>query len=268
MRFHYYSPSEVLAPYIRQYWVLEAGASEAPVTERVVPNAHIELMFHYGNPFDISTAGHRSSQPRSLISGLSHTFSDVVTRGESGVIAVAFHPYGACNFFPFSLRELENLSIGLEDIDRSEIRDVEDRLGRARTLPERIVIVERYLAGRLKPIDPLDMKRLREGLRLIRESRGQIRVPELAEALCLSGKTLERKFAAYLGKAPKQYLRIVRFVESMHSLQRPGKENLTRIALGNGYFDQAHFINDFKALSGLTPSEFAAYCPEGAENAR
>jgi AraC-like DNA-binding protein len=77
----------------------------------------------------------------------------------------------------------------------------------------------------------------------------------------LSGKTLERKFACLVGKTPKQYARIVRFTEVIKGFSSMNDPLLTTHAYENGYFDQAHFVKDFKALSGYTPKEFLSRYP-------
>jgi AraC-like DNA-binding protein len=69
------------------------------------------------------------------------------------------------------------------------------------------------------------------------------------------------KFSSYLGKTPKQFIRIVRFQSVIQNLSCAGPKDLTRFTYDNGYFDQAHFIKDFKNLSGYTPKEFLALGP-------
>ncbi|MBE0654283.1 MAG: hypothetical protein IH594_10830 [Bacteroidales bacterium] len=117
MHFHYLKPSALLNRFIRHYWVMESGPSEINVTERVIPTGNIQLMFHYKKPFIVCHPDRsQTRQGQSIISGLSGSYCDVTTTGETGVIAVEFFPAGASHFFSFPMDEVENQSVALADI--------------------------------------------------------------------------------------------------------------------------------------------------------
>lgn len=262
MNFKYVKPSGILANYIKYYWVLESDVSEGRIWERVIPTTNIELMFHYKNPFvSQKKSEHAKSQPRSFISGLKNDFVDVATNGDSGVIAVSFHPFGACNFFRFPLLEIEDKSAELSDIDNAGFTPVEEQLCLSRTLHERIALIEQYLLSRFRPVASDDLNLMKEGLRLLDNRNGQLEIYSLSRHLCLSEKSLQRKFNTLIGKSPKKFARIVRFQEIIRCLSENNNRSLTEIAIDNGYFDQAHFIRDFKSLSGYSPKEFLLHYP-------
>lgn len=151
---------------------MESTAVEADVVERVIPAGYIQLMFHYKNPFVVvEPKGTFIQQPRSVISGLSNTFSDVSTKGEAGVVFVSFRPAGACHFFDFPLSEIENLSIDLNDIFQSEISRVEEALYFAHTITEKVAVIEHFLLGRWAPIPNHDSLLINKGLKSFRKSR-------------------------------------------------------------------------------------------------
>lgn len=260
MLIRYVKPSGILSRYIKYYWVLEIDASEGEVCERVVPIGTVELMFHYRQPFFVSRQDAGFEQPRSLITGVSGSFCDVVARGGSGVIAVTFHPFGACNFFDFPLAQIENGPVDLRDIDCGNIRRLEEQVYEMETTAQRISAIERFLMARFAPVDRDEESFLRRSVGVIDRCGGRISTAELCGTLSLSEKSLERKFGRLVGKSPKQFSKIVRFKSVLRSL---GAQNssLAAIALENGYFDQAHFIKDFKALSGFTPGEFITLGP-------
>lgn len=261
MHFQFVKPSGFLCQYIKHYWILEAEDSDGEVCERVIPTGNIELMFHYKKTFVIKTAGQTSKQPRSLVSGISSNFSDVTTCGESGVIAVTFYPHGASHFLSFPLSEIENASIDLSDVFNSKVKEVEEQVCTVNSLVERIGIIERFLLKCFKPVNNNDLLLIKKGVALINQSKGQINASELSVKLLYTNKSLERKFSALLGKTPKQFIRIVRFQGVIQSFSNQRNKYLTQLAYENGYFDQAHFVKDFKALSGYTPKEFFALGP-------
>jgi AraC-like DNA-binding protein len=257
MRFQIIKPTGILAQFIKYYWVMEKGFLEDDVCERVIPTGNIDLMFHYKNSFKVKCSYNNTyNQAYTFISGISNSYADVITNGETGLICVTFHPFGACNFLNFPLLEIENQNISLDCIFGNESKEIYEQLCVAQFLQERIAIIEKFLLSKLSVPVQRDSLFLKSGIEFINQSKGQISAVELSEKLCITPKTLERKFSAMVGKTPKQFIKIVRFQNILNTFSIVNSMNLTEIAYVNGYFDQSHFIKDFKSFSGYTPKDF------------
>ena len=259
MRFQIIKPTGILAQFIKYYWVMEKSPLEDDICERVIPTGNIDLMFHYKNCFEVKCSDNNTyKQAYSFISGISNSYADVTTNGETGLICVTFHPFGACNFFNFPLLEIENQNISLDCIFGSESKEIYEQLCVAQFLNERIAIIENFLLAKLSVPAKRDSLLLKSGIELINQSKGQMSAATLSEKLCITPKTLERKFSAMVGKTPKQFIKIVRFQHILNTFSIANSVILTEIAYLSGYFDQAHFIKDFKSFSGYTPKDFFA----------
>jgi AraC-like DNA-binding protein len=242
---------------------MESDCSDRDIVERVIPMENIQLMFHYRNPFIVFNDTTRNcKQPRSIISGLCDGFSDVSTNGEAGVIFVSFFPETACHFFRFPLSEIENRSIDMADVSGLEIRQVEEFLYLATSQKERISIIEKFLLKNFSPISDANIQIIRAGIEIIKNSNGEINAATLSEMLSTTRKTLERKFSSYLGKTTKQMINLLRFQGVLHDFSINKNISLTEHGHNNGYFDQSHFIRDFKKFSGYTPGEFIMKYPD------
>ena len=243
---------------------METDALESDISERVVPVDNIQLMFHYKKPFKVKSPDNAFlQQPRSVITGLNNTYSDVSTQGEAGVVFVEFFPAGAGHFFDFPLNHIENISINLNDIIKSSIMEVEDMLQLKDSPEEKAQVIEGFLLKRFAPIPSHDFKIVNAGIKIIKEHKGQVNVKSLSGKLSVTTKSLERKFSQFIGKTPKQFIKLIRFREILSDFDNNKNINLTEYAYRNGYFDQSHFIHDFKIYSGLTPKEFLIrYCKE------
>jgi len=242
---------------------MESDINDEDVMERVIPTENIQLMFHYKNPFVVFHSNDTViKQPRSIISGLSDNYSDVSTAGETGVVFISFHTTGACHFFNFPLSEIENLSVDLSDIFNSEIRQIEELLFYKDTIREKVTVIENFLIKRYSPIPSHDGLFIQKGVEIVKNFKGQTNAKYLSDCLFTSPKTLERKFAKYLGKTTKQLIKLIRFQEVLHDFSCVNELNLTEQAYKNGYFDQSHFIHDFKSYTGYTPKEFFAKYPD------
>lgn len=87
----------------------------------------------------------------------------------------------------------------------------------------------------------------------IRESRGLVGVQELCRQLGVNYKWLERNFKSRLGITPKHYINTIRFLHAYFSTGTR-QTSLTAVALQHGYYDQNHFIKDFRKYTGRPPS--------------
>jgi AraC-like DNA-binding protein len=124
-------------------------------------------------------------------------------------------------------------------------------------------VMEGFLRERRPAPDPnveLIARLAREMLR----DPGLTRVDELAARAELSPRSLQRLFRRYVGVSPKWMLQRYRLHEAAERVAEGRVDDWTGLALDLGYADQAHFINDFRALVGRTPGEYAAACREAA----
>ena len=264
MHFQIIKPNKELTPYIQYYWVMEKSSLENDVCERVIPTGTIDLMFHYKNTFKAKRSDDTTfTQEKAFVSGMSNSYADVTTNGETELICITFKPYGAYRFFNFPMNEIENQNISLENIFGSKTNAFYDRLCESHSLKEKVGLIEEFLFANQRETIASDTLLIKSGIDLIYNSQGQINSKLLSEKLYVSPKKLERKFSAMIGKTPKQFSKIVRFQNIINSLASAKGRKFTQMAYENGYFDQAHFIKDFKSFSGLTPKEYFAnhQCP-------
>jgi AraC-like DNA-binding protein len=81
-------------------------------------------------------------------------------------------------------------------------------------------------------------------------------IKELSSQVYISQRQLERRFKDVIGISPKKYLRIIRINRVMKLMQENVPMDLTSVAYHCGYYDQAHFIKDFRQITHLNPSVF------------
>lgn len=128
----------------------------------------------------------------------------------------------------------------------------------ARSTAERVAVIESALLARF------DRDADREGLlaaarNAIERGNGALRIASLAADLGISERQLERRFRAAVGVTPKGYSRVVRFQRIIRAVELSRDAGRwVELALDAGYADQAHFINDFRAFAGESPTRFFA----------
>ena len=253
----FFKPSKILSQYIDYYYLLEtSNISEYSSMHRVYPYGNIILVFHYKNPFFFQKRDQVATmEPQTVICGQQTSYYDLVPSGPIGMIFIVFHPHGARMFFNIPMNEIKDKNLTYEYIVSNEALIIEEQIQNANCIKDRIIIIENYLTKKLYQ-NYCDNKRIAVVMNKINHNKGQISIKYLANMACLSIKQFERMFSSFTGINPKLFLRIIRFQNIIKKINNKGLNDLTQIAYECGYYDQSHFINDFKAITDLTPTEY------------
>jgi transcriptional regulator GlxA family with amidase domain len=144
-------------------------------------------------------------------------------------------------------------------VDTAEIwkrssTELTDRISMAATMASRIAIVEEMLLTALADNRHEDVL-VDRALRLIDRDASELKIADLASAIGTSTRELGRRFENAVGVSPKKFSRVTRFVRALHRLRECRQETLTYVAVASGYYDQAHFIHEFREFAGITPGE-------------
>ncbi len=248
-------PSPLLRQFIHYYYVVETNQTcDFLKSQRVYPHGNIILVFHYRNPSLIKRTGDLPYiEPQTVICGQQTGYYDLALSGKTGMIFVVFAPFGAGAFFKMPMNEIINKNNRFEDVIGKESEILEDKIQNAKKVSEKIKIIDDFLIQKLSH-NYTYHEQILKAFGTIKQFNGQVSVKQLADTACLGKKQFERKFAAFVGLYPKSYLRIVRFQNLLKRTNQNDK--LISLALDNGYYDQSHFIHDFKSFTGVTPGVF------------
>lgn len=247
---HKYLPTAPLRPYVRYIAIAE---NDTATTYRVLPGTGLVMGLQYSGrlatikndvPTPMTTAG---------VTGLTNTYQIFGSSAATGSVLVYFTETGFAHFCQHPVHELFGLSVGLDELfGKQQVRDTEEKLGMATTAAQRVQIVERLLLWQLKDITA--DKLVVAAVRLIHESKGTIRIKELATLLHTSLSPLEKRFRKVVGATPRKFASVVRFNAVLDNLDT--SKSLTDICYEHNFFDQAHFIKDFKQHTGDSPETF------------
>lgn len=253
-KFQIISPSPTLAPFIKCYWLLESDDTNN--SQRIIPSGSASLVFHRG----VQMKNSDGIIARTFLCGQHTTFSDIKPMGLVNMIAVVFHPFGARAFFNLPIYELSGLNVSAEDMSNKALKQLEDKILNTTDDLLCISMIETFLMGELNPFKEYNYKRLVATVDAINVRGCEITVPQLAEIACVSTKQLHRIFDDHIGINPKEFMRIVRFQKALFTLQNEPSISFTKLAYECGYYDQSHLTNEFKLLSGYSPSGYIALC--------
>ncbi|MFC7526981.1 helix-turn-helix domain-containing protein [Parapedobacter sp. GCM10030251] len=253
MKFEKHFPTERLKPYIK-YFVVSENAMESEY--KVFPSAGLVIGFQYKGQLATVKNNAEGKLSSAGITGLTDSYKIFKNSAGIGTILVYFTEIGFTHFASQPTNELFNLSLSLDDIfEKGKVAEVEEKLGIVNTDKQRIKVVEDFLLSQLKEIQT--DKLIVEAIKLIYQSGGTIRIKELKEKLFISQSPFEKRFRKVVGTTAKKFASIIRFNTVLDNLNET--KTLTEICYENNFFDQAHFIKDFKQFTGDTPENFKRF---------
>jgi AraC-like DNA-binding protein len=176
----------------------------------------------------------------------------------SRMLIVAFKKGKAFPFYAFSMRELTDTVVDAGLVFRGGVHDLREQLLAAKSIDRIFQLVEAFLllqAGDAIRED-ISTKCIDYALSSIINQPTIRRLHQLSEQIGYSQKHFISLFKDQVGVSPKQYLKIMRFQKAIRAIEKDELIRWSYIALESGYYDQAHFINDFKLFSGFTPNEY------------
>jgi AraC-like DNA-binding protein len=248
-----YRPASPLTDYteIIGHWQGRVG-----YRSRALPRGAVTVIIDVGQrqQLDLFAAdGHsKLSVPPAFITG-SHTASYVSDiRADEPVMAIHFRPGGAFPFFGMPLGDLENTYVGLDQVWGRDGLKLHERLIDAQTMAARFSILENFVLSR-----PWSAVRRHPGVAAALaaiEDNPSIRMADIRDLVGMSTKRLIALFRAEIGLSPKAYARIRRLQAALRLLN--GSVGGARVAADVGYFDQAHFVREFRSFTGMTPTQY------------
>ncbi len=256
MNYCTYEPTARLNHYIKCFWTLEAKAVENPDKQRIVPDGCMELIFHYGDLFKQYTSKNESLlQPRCFVFGQIIKPLEILPTGRIGIISARFYPDGFRAFTNHPLEKFSNKAVTLTKVFGNKAALFEQNVLLAKTNKQRVKLIEAFLLQKIA-LNNTEKSISKQYVNTILAENGQLTIAQLADHFSITKRTLERKISTATGISPKQLSKVIRLHTILKALEEDRFKNLTTLAVKAGYYDQAHFINDFKEFTGVTPKGF------------
>src|ERR1700679_3888261 len=183
-----------------------------------------------------------------------HAKTFAIDAHQPHMLGVQFKPGGAFAFFGGSAREFQDVHVSLSDIWGADAERLHQRVVQAPAPRDKIAILFRVMTGRFGECAHHPAVALT--LRLFGRAPHRLSMKAAARAAEVSQKKLIRLFAEEVGMTPKTYLRVARFQRVLGGLHTASRADWMEAVERGGYYDQPHFIREFKEFSGFTPSEY------------
>ncbi|MET7029946.1 helix-turn-helix domain-containing protein [Sediminicola luteus] len=249
-----YMPCESLRPFVELFWEGSFNANASgQISMQLIPNGCLELIIHLNDLHcNLQKDNSWSQTPDYMIIGMFTQPYEVRFENHVKVFAIRFKPEAIYNVFGVPASKLKERYEDMSMVLGSSFRDFSHRLREEKSVGGMIRNTEKYLLKCLLE-NKIDLNYVNSAADLIRNTKG-IKIEDLPNRLYISQRQLEREFKDKVGISPKHYLRITRINEVLRMLSANRPIDLTSVAYHCGYFDQAHFIKDFKRITGIKPT--------------
>lgn len=249
-------PTVLLSPFVDYFWYLECSN---PVNnwELSFPDGSTDIVIdlHEERVCMADASNRQFLLDSTLICGPHSKYFFINHTNESSVIGIHFKPGGVFPFVGFPLDKLHNSLLSMNTIWGNRAGDLRDELLETTSIEERFRILEkRLMEFAVKPLS--SHPAVQYALNKLEDSTHSVGVSSVIEDIGISHRRFIEIFKKETGYTPKHYSRIRRFQEVLLLINKTRDIDWVNIAISCGYYDQAHFIKDFKAFSGLNPGNY------------
>lgn len=252
-----YTPIDALKPYVVQYWEgIYYGNAAAALYQKILPSCYVDFILHLSDArcrVQINSVWQLS--PIFYLAGFWTTPFDIQFWDKVETFNIRFKPEAMDYLFGIPAVEFVNAPGNLEDVFGSSLSSFCLQLEALKTVHERIKLTDEYLLKRLHKTKN-QSGYVNIASELIRRQNCEISVDTLSKEVCISPRQLEREFKNKLGISPKTYMRMARLNHVQQIVLQQPDVSLAQLSYLSGYSDQAHFVKDFKKLTGQLPSVY------------
>ena len=239
--FKCYVPHKPLSDLVGLFWYWR-GYEFSQARERILPAGTVELVI-------------KLNDGGSGIAGPSSRFFEIERRMEDELLGIHFKEGGAFPFFPFPISDLHNRGSSVAETWGTAIADeLIDRVHKSSSIDAIFRVLEKWLLFAAER--PLRRHSAVEYAMKEFRRNPAVSSDELAKKIGFSQRRFIQLFREEVGLTPKLFCRVQRFQQVIQGLKNRDQIDWADVALGAGYYDQAHFIHDFREFTGFAPTEY------------
>ena len=252
MQFSRIDPPHELKNIVECYWIAE-DSNTNPILQKIVPDGFPEIIFHFGDPYRIKLDVQWELQAKSLLAGQITKFFFLENTGRADILGIKLKPAALAFLFDIETSMLTDTVVPLSDSKISELVWMDSLIRSETNHQERITIINKNLmelSSSMKIHASVE-----KTLEAVFSTNGLTTVASMCEQGSVTERQAERLFKKYVGLSPKFYARVIRF-SNIFQVAQQKKLSWSEVGLESGFYDQAHFIKDFKAFTGEDPSRY------------
>jgi AraC-like DNA-binding protein len=265
MNVSFTQPEKQLSPYVALIWVFESSGGVPSADSRIiVPDGRAKIIVPYRNALcaAVTTRVLNAQVHHIYLVGIQRNPTTIAsTATDTGTVGIELTPKGLYHLFNLSMHEITDRMLSFEELFGRQGAGLEARVGDAEDPNEKIALLQHALTHLLRQNEHAYAV-LDHALDLLAQTHGMIRVQELAAHVGYTKRYLDRLFQEYVGVPPKTLVSILRFQQVYQEWMRHPSPTVFRDQWPAYYYDQSHFIKEFKRFTGFSPQQYAGIINE------
>ncbi len=242
------------------FFIYFERVEHAHSVDRFLPNGDTEILIDFHDTpqyvYDNHTLKEIQACHHVWASGLRTEPITIPSGNGAAMMVISFKKGMASPFFPFPMEEIKDSVVDADLVWGSDFGLLREQLLETKDIDRRFQMVEEFLLLRFRSklrLNPCVSFAVSEML----ERPDAISIARMNEKIGYSQKHFTEMFRRQIGVTPKSYLKIMRFQKAVRTIDSATEIDWGTIAQDCGFYDQAHFINDFKHFSEFTPEQYA-----------
>ena len=226
------------------------------MNHKLLPVNNIDIVLNFSAPTVYKYDGVKTTVPRFSFNGIRNQYCTLRQTGPVHSIGISFLPHGLYPLLKIPLSEFEDKTVDLQTAISEFSSKLEIELYPVKKTIETLAILEDCLVEFINPELILDTS-LQNLFRMLASGlENNSDLTTFCEHHGIHQKKLERIFNQYVGVSPKRFFRISRFNSMVNQIIDKKYDDFTTLAHARSFYDQSHFIKEFKRFSGSSPSLF------------
>lgn len=246
-----FDPDRMLKDYVKEFLIVETSDL---VSLETLPSTSVSLNYIISGSIEMKQKGDATIKlPKAFAFGVARTSLHFGFSEGTTLIAIIFNPGMASSLISCPINDFFEKFIAYSNfLNPNQLTQIEQIFAEQSKYPDLIKRIEKFLLVEILCTQKEDI--IKEAVHEIIHSQGATSIKKIVDELAVSRDSFEKKFRKQVGTSPKKFSNIVRF----RNLFENGYKytTLTEMGLNAGYYDQSHFIKDFKVITGKNPSKF------------
>lgn len=254
MKYSEIIPGNLLKPYVKCFYIYESD-SAVTFDDTVFPSGCMEIIFNLGSgKWQTATDDTYITTPSVELWGQVLKPLPVRSIGKNTMLGIRFYPHAAAGFLGGQVGQFNNQVVDFKNVFGNTVHELHSQLLHETDWNKRIALLEEFLSKQLKKLSKMEV--MGHIMSEIRKEDFFENITGIASRYGITSRYLQKLFLQYTGLTPKLYTKINRFQNSLKLVSKKDR-SFTAIAYDCGYFDQSHFIREFKYFTGHTPSGYS-----------
>lgn len=244
--------SPLFSDFIKSFWSFENDDPTITV-EKIIPDGYPELIFHYKDPYQINIKGHWELQANYLIAGQIRNYFHLKNTGSTGIFGIKMQPAALQELFGLEMYTYTDQVFPFPEKIKTLLDPIISIAISSSAFEEKVASIETWFK-QFTQNTPFKKNLINPVVSKIIASKGLVTVNELKLEAGISERSMERRFKTAVGISTQLYIKIIRFSHIFKTVKEHSK--WADVAYLCGYYDQSHFIKNFKEFTGESPSAY------------